>query len=506
MVLFLVGLLILVVGGFFYGKFCEKVFGPDDRKTPAYGKQDGVDYVPMKTWRNTFINLLNIAGTGPILGPIQGILFGPIAFITIPLGCVLAGSLHDYFNGMICTRNGGAQMPKVVTKYLGKSTKTLYLIFSSILLLLVGVVFTYTPGNLIVNDILGIKPDPSSWVLWLVYGLIFIYYILATVFPIDTIIGKIYPIFGAFLVVSAIGVLIGVLFTGGADLNGITGVLMQEGAEIPFVGGLVGHYQGIPFIPVFFITVACGIMSGFHGSQTSLISRTIENEKQGRMVFFNSMLMEGAIAMIWAAGAMVLFNRGTALNTNSTLMVGIISKGFMGNFGGLLAIIGVIVLPITSGDTAFRSLRLQIAETFHIDQKSSAKRMGLAAALFVPALAILIFAVTNANGFNILWRYFGWANQTLAIFALGMITVYIYTHKKGNYYLMSFIPALFYMFIISSFILHADIGFNLDKLFGLGTNDYTVSYIVGVVLTALYGYAIWVRMHTKKEDLTTFDV
>ncbi|NMD39023.1 MAG: carbon starvation protein A, partial [Christensenellaceae bacterium] len=456
MTLFLIGMAILIVGGFVYGKFCENVFGPDDRKTPAYTKQDGIDFVPMKGWRNTLINLLNIAGTGPILGPIQGILFGPVAFITIPIGCILAGSLHDYFNGMICNRNGGAQMPKVVTKYLGKSTKTLYLIFSSILLLLVGVVFTYTPGDLIVKDILGKSTAADSTILWVVYAIIFIYYILATVFPIDAIIGRIYPVFGAFLIVSAIGVLIGVLTSGGADLGNIKGLITAaDGTQTEFLGGFMGHFSGVPFIPVFFITVACGILSGFHGSQTSIISRTIESEKQGRMVFYNAMIMEGLIAMIWAAGAMVVYNRTGALNTNATLMVGEISRTFMGKVGGLLAIIGVIVLPITSGDTAFRSLRLQVAETFKIDQKNPAKRMGLAAALFVPALAILIFAKTNANGFNILWRYFGWANQTLAIFALGMTTVYIYTHKKGSYYLISFIPALFYAFITFSFILHA---------------------------------------------------
>ena len=476
MVYFVVGLVILVVGGWLYGKFVEKQFGPDDRKTPAYTKGDGVDYVPIKGWKNTLINLLNIAGTGPVLGPIQGILFGPIAFITIPIGCVLAGAMHDYFNGMIATRNGGAQMPRIVTKYLGKKVKGLYLIFSSILLLLVGVVFVYTPGDLIVGDILGQSTAVNNWVVWAVYAVIFLYYVAATVFPIDQIIGRIYPVFGAFLIVSALGVLIGTFVSGGQYLGNLTGLIFQKSAEgvasyAPFAGKFVGHMGGFPFIPVFFITVACGILSGFHGSQTALIGRTIEKEKQGRHIFYTSMIIEGAIAMAWAAGAMVLFNMaqvneagelvaGAALNHNTTRMVGIISRHFMGNIGGLLAIIGVIVLPITSGDTAFRALRLQVAERFNIDQGPYAKRMGLAVALFLPAIAILVWAKTNASGFNILWRYFGFANQALAVFALGMSSVYLAVHKKNFW--VAFIPMMFYTFIVSSFIFHADIGLNLD--------------------------------------------
>lgn len=523
MVYLLVGLAILVVGGWLYGKYVEKQFGPDDRPTPAIAKRDDVDYVPIKGWKNTLINLLNIAGTGPVLGPIQGILFGPIALITIPIGCVLAGAMHDYFNGMIATRNGGAQMPKIVTKYLGRGSKGLYLVFSSILLLLVGVVFVYTPGDLIVGDILGQQAVASNWVLWAVYAVIFLYYIAATVFPIDKIIGRIYPVFGAFLIVSALGVLIGVFADGGAHLGNLKGLLFMETADgvkvyEQFTGGFVGHTNGFPFIPVFFITVACGILSGFHGSQTALIGRTIEHEKQGRHIFYTSMILEGAIAMAWAAGAMVLFNMaqvneagdalvaGAALNHNTTRMVGVISRQFMGNIGGLLAIIGVIVLPITSGDTAFRALRLQIAERFNIDQKPYHKRISLAAALFVPAIAILVYAKMDANGFSILWRYFGFANQALAVFALGMASVYLAVHKKN--YWIAFIPMLFYTFVVFAFIFHADIGLNLDKLLGLtkdNPNVYTASYILAGLVTAAYAWFIWRRMHTTKEDLTTYE-
>ena len=522
MVYLIVGLVILILGGWGYGKFVEKQFGPDERPTPAYAKRDGVDYVPIKGWKNTLINLLNIAGTGPVLGPIQGILFGPIALITIPLGCVLAGAMHDYFNGMIATRNGGAQMPKIITKYLGKKMKGIYLAFSSLLLMLVGVVFVYTPGDLIVGDILKQSTATSNWVVWAVYGVIFLYYIAATVFPIDKLIGRIYPIFGGLLAISAVGILVSIFIDGGHSLHNLTGIILstKDGVTTTsvFAGGLIGHYLKIPFIPVFFITVACGIMSGFHGSQTALVSRTIEHEKQGRWIFFNSMIMEGVIAMAWAAGAMILFNRatldatgtalsaGAALNAGATGMVGNISRAFLGSVGGIFAIIGVIVLPITSGDTAFRALRLQTAERFKIDQKAPAKRMLLAAALFVPAVAILIFAKTNANGFTILWRYFGWANQTLAVFALGMTTVYLFVHHKNFW--IAFIPALFYCFVVFSFIFHDKIGLRLDTLLGLtadNAENYTASYIMGALVTILFGWFIWVRMHNTREDLTTYD-
>lgn len=482
MVLFLIGIIILLVGGAIYGRYCEKLFGPDERETPAIKKADGVDFVGMKSWKNQLIELLNIAGTGPILGPIQGILFGPIAFITIPLGCVLAGSMHDYFIGMISMRNGGAQVPKMMQRYAGNGTNKVYNIIIWILMLLTGVVFIYTPGDLIVNDIL--KMDVNSNVIWIVYGCILGYYVLATIFPIDAIIGRIYPIFGAFLIISSLGVFTGVLFDGGENLHAIT-----QGDFLSV------HPLGQSFIPVFFITVACGIMSGFHGSQATLISRTVTSEYEGRKTFYNMMLAEGFIAMAWAAGAMVLFNRGTSIDTNATLMVGQISKEFMGSIGGLIAIIGVIVLPITSGDTAFRSLRLMISEQFNIDQKSPMKRISLSLLIFIPAIAILFFAKSDKNGFNLLWRYFGFTNQLVAVFALFMITIYLKGHGKN--YLVSLIPGCFYTFIVTSYIMNAEIGLNLDKL--LGVQGYTASYVVGAIVAILFAFAVN-KISTKRRN------
>ena len=483
MVLFLIGLAILLVGGLAYGKYCERVFGPDDRETPAVKLADGLDYVGMKKWKNQLIELLNIAGTGPILGPIQGILFGPIAFLTIPIGCVLAGSLHDYFVGMISMRNDGAQVPKLVTRYLGNGTNKVYNIIIWILMLLTGVVFIYTPGDLIVNDVLGM--DIQSNVIWIVYACILGYYILATLFPIDAIIGRVYPIFGGFLILSALGVLVGVLMDGGASLHPIT-----EGSLLSV------HPTGQSFIPVFFITVACGIMSGFHGSQATLISRTVMDEREGRQTFYNMMIAEGFIAMVWAAGAMVLFNRSAAVDTSATLMVGLISKEFMGKIGGLIAIVGVIVLPITSGDTAFRSLRLMIAEQFNIDQGKKIKRVLLSILIFIPAVAILYYAKTNSEGFATLWRYFGFANQLVAVFALLMVSTYL--KGNGKNYFISLLPGMFYTFIVSSYIFHdPKLGLNFDGRLGL--EGYTGSYLVGLVFAILFAWFVAYSSKKRKD-------
>ena len=467
MTLFIIGLIILLGGGFFYSKYVESQLAPDDRETPAVRKADGVDYVVMSQKKNWLINLLNIAGMGPIIGPIQGILFGPIAFLAIPLGCVFAGSVHDYMTGFISMRNGGSQVPKLVGKYIGDGVRKFYNIVIAILLLLTGVVFVYTPGDLIANDILKVGADSN--VIWIIYAVIFAYYIASTVLPIDKLIGRVYPIFGGFLIVSAIGVFIGIFIKG-------SGHLAFENA-----GLLAEHPLGQKFIPSFFITVACGILSGFHGSQVTLISRTVKSESEARTTFYSTMIAEGFIAMVWAAGAMVLFSSGqAALDTPGTIMVGQVSKYFMGNVGGLLAVLGVIALPITSGDTAFRSLRLIIAEELNIDQKAPSKRAGLSAVLFIPAFAILYFAKTNPNGFNLLWRYFGFTNQFVATFALAVATIYLI--DTGKNYIITLLPGIFYVFIVFSFIINI-------KGLGLGL-PFSIAYPAAGVIAVLYAYFV----------------
>lgn len=464
MITFIIGLALLAVGGAVYGKVCEKVFRPDDRETPAVRMNDGMDYVPMKKWKNSLIQLLNIAGTGPILGPIQGILFGPIAFITIPIGCVIGGAFHDYMCGMISVRDDGAQMPALIKKYLGKFAYPVYNVFVCLLMLLVGTVFIYTPGDLFVTQILGADNGVKNPVVWIVYGAIFVYYIVATLFPIDKIIGKVYPVFGMLLVLSAIGVFAG-LFIKGYPLDEIWDT------------GVVGvHPQGLHFIPVFFVTVACGIVSGFHSTQATLISRTMKSEKEGRMTFYNMMIAEGFIAMIWAAATMGVMKLGLADATTATTdVVGIIANNLLGRVGGIIAVIGIIVLPITSGDTALRSLRLIVSDALKIDQSKKRNRLAVSLVIFALVAAILVFAKVNAGGFNVLWRYFAWANQTIAVFAFAMISVYMMKNRRP--FVMALVPGMFYMFIVSSFILNAAIGFNLP---------WVISYSVAGVLTAAY--------------------
>ena len=478
MVTFIIGLVILFAGAALYGRFCEKVFGPDDRKTPAYTKQDGVDYVPMKGWKNSLINLLNIAGTGPILGPIQGILFGPIAFITIPIGNIIGGAMHDYFSGMICLRDGGTQMPDMVRKYSNKGVYSVYQVFCSLLLLLVGAVFIYTPGDIAAKQVFGFDGAATSVSTWVIYGVIFLYYLIATVFPIDAIIGRIYPVFGAILLFSAIGVFIGI-FVQGYPLaevwNTWNGPVVAYG----------DYFASNHFIPVFFITVACGILSGFHSTQTAIISRTVKSEKQGRMTFYNMMVIEGFIAMVWAAGAMGVYNLGlqTADASLATDTIGVVCKHLLGSVGGIIALLGVIVLPITSGDTALRALRLTIADSFHIDQTSVKKRLGLSAIIFALVAVILVFAKMNSNGFNILWRYFAWSNQTLALFAFLAISVWMFMNGKAKYAWMPLIPGGWYAFITVTYIANAKIGFNIP---------WMGAYIIGIVAAAAYvGIVLW---------------
>ena len=473
MATFVIGLVILFVGSAIYGRFCEKVFGPDDRKTPAYTKQDGVDYVPMKSWKNALINLLNIAGTGPIIGPIQGILFGPIAFITIPLGNIIGGAMHDYFSGMICTRDGGTQMPEMIRRYTGKTVSTIYRVLICFLLLLVGAVFIYTPGDIAATQVFGFSGLATDYRTWIVYGVIFVYYLIATVFPIDAIIGKIYPIFGGILLFSAVGVFVG-LFVKGYPLvnlwdNWNTGLLFRYG----------DYFGANHFVPTFFVTVACGILSGFHSTQTAVISRTIRSEKEGRFTFYYMMTLEGFIAMVWAAAAMGVYNLGLqeANASLATGTVGVVCKDLLGSVGGLIAIIGVIVLPVTSGDTALRALRLSIAEALHIDQTSKAKRLGLSAILFALVAGILVWAKFSPDGFSTLWRYFAWSNQLLALFAFASISTWMFETGKSKFIWMPMIPGAFYAFVTSSYIMNAKIGFNLP---------WGIAYAVGAVLTAAY--------------------
>lgn len=485
MVTFIIGLVILIGGAALYSKLCEHVFGPDDRQTPAYTKQDGVDYVPMRGWKNSLINLLNIAGTGPIIGPIQGILFGPLAFITIPIGNVIGGAMHDYMSGMICLRDGGSQMPDMIKKYSNKGIYAVYNIFLCVLLLLVGAVFVYTPGDIAATQVFMRSGAATDWATWVIYGVIFLYYLVATVFPIDAIIGRIYPVFGAILLFSAVGVFVGIFAKGYPLVEvwepWISTVVNDAGETITI--DYQSYFSANHFLPVFFVTVACGILSGFHSTQTAIITRTMKSERQGRTTFYWMMTLEGFIAMVWAAGAMGAYNLGLqAFDGNlATQTIGIVCKDILGNIGGIIAIVGVIVLPITSGDTALRALRLTLADTFHMEQKTNGKRMVLAVPVFILVAAIIVWAKFNSSGFQTLWRYFAWSNQTLSLFAFLAISVWMFENGKSKWVWIPLIPGCFYTFICSSYLATATIGFHLP---------WNVGYIIGVVLAVVYVVAI----------------
>ncbi|PLR66484.1 carbon starvation CstA family protein [Bacillus sp. UMB0893] len=449
---FLAGVVLLIVGYFTYGKFVEKVFGVNEaRTTPAFTHKDGVDYLPMTTSKNSLIQLLNIAGVGPIFGPIMGALYGPVAFLWIVLGCIFAGAVHDYLTGMISIRNRGAHLPELAGKFLGNVMKHVVNAFAILLLLLVGTVFVTAPAGLLYSLM-------NGWAtMGLILAAIFIYYILATLLPIDKIIGRFYPIFGALLLISAIGV---------------GGGLVITGAPIPELTLANLHPDNVPIFPLLFLTISCGALSGFHATQTPIISRTTQNEKQGRKIFYGMMIAEGVIAMIWAAAAMSLFDGGTGLNAllaegGPGAVVSEASTLMLGAIGGTLAVLGVIILPITSGDTAFRSARMIIADYFNISQKKMSSRLWIALPLFV-----ISFALTKID-FTILWRYFSWANQSTAVIALWVGAMYLFIAKKN--YWIAMIPGIFMTMVTVTYILNAPIGFGLSM---------NISYIGATIATS----------------------
>ncbi|MFC7063503.1 carbon starvation protein A [Halobacillus seohaensis] len=460
MITFLIAIVILIIGYFTYGKFVEKVFGvKDERVTPAYANTDGVDYIPMNTKRNSLIQLLNIAGVGPIFGPIMGALYGPVAFIWIVFGCIFAGAVHDYLTGMISIRNRGAHLPELAGKFLGKAFKHVVNAFSILLLLLVGTVFVTAPAALIAD----LTP---AWIsMSVIIAAIFVYYIVATLLPIDKIIGRLYPIFGAMLLISAIG---------------IGGALVIQGHPIPEITLQNMHPGGLAIFPLLFLTISCGALSGFHATQTPMISRTTQNENQGRKIFYGMMILEGIIAMIWAAAGMALFS-GQGLNEilaagGPAAIVSEVSIVTLGAIGGTLAIIGVIVLPITSGDTAFRSARMIIADYIKVGQKKIMSRLWIALPLFVASIAL------TQIDFNILWRYFSWANQSTAMIALWVGAMYLALQRKN--YWIAIIPATFITMATFTYILNADIGLRMPiGVAYFGATLVTVGSVIAFFLT-----------------------
>lgn len=446
---FFSAIIVLILGYVIYGSFVEKVFEIDEsRATPATTMEDGVDFVPMGWAKIFLIQLLNIAGLGPIFGAIAGALWGPVAFLWIVFGTIFAGAVHDYFSGMLSLRHNGSSVAEIVGIYLGPVIQKIMRVFSIILLILVGTVFMTGPANLLAS----LTPNTLNANFWLV--VIIMYYLLATFLPIDKIIGKIYPLFGAVLLIMAVG---------------ISGGLVLGGHEIPNLTIKNLHPSGLALWPTLFVTIACGAISGFHATQSPMMARCMTNEKYGRRVFYGSMVAEGVIALIWAAAAMTFFGSTEGLqaalaNGAQGGVVHTVSKSLMGPVGGVFAILGVIVLPITSGDTAFRSARLTIADIFNIEQSSLQKRLYLT----VPIMAI--GAGLSQINFDIIWRYFAWSNQTLAMIMLWASAAYLILNNKNHW--ICTVPATFMTAVSVTYIFQAQEGLGLPT---------SISYPIGII-------------------------
>ena len=467
MISLIISLIVLLVGFAVYGKVVERIFGPDDRQTPAIAINDGVDCVPMKPWKAFLVQLLNIAGTGPIFGALMGACFGPVVFLWIVLGSILGGAVHDYMSGMISCRHGGDSIAELSGVYLGGAAKWVMRVFSIVLLTLTGTVFVNSPAALIAR----LTPAFLNETFWII--VILLYYVLATLLPIDKLIGKLYPVFGVILIVMAVSVLGGTIF---------------GGYKIPELTLRDLHPEGLPVWPFMFITVACGAISGFHATQSPMIAKCITSEKQGRAIFYGAMIAESVIALIWAAAGVAFYGATEALNDAiSTLgqsgTVYEISNTMLGVVGGALAVVGVVVCPITSGDTAFRSARLILAEITHLDQKKIRNRL----IITLPLLAV--GAILTQLDFNVLWRYFSWSNQTLAMISLWVATAYLLKESKYRYgSLATALPGAFMSAVSLTYILMAGEGFGLSA---------AIAYPAGVVFAvALFG--VYVAQLRKK--------
>ena len=489
MITFILSLVALILGYFLYGKFVERVFGPDDRETPAVAKADGVDFMVLPNWKIFMIQFLNIAGTGPIFGAIMGAKFGPSAYLWIVFGCIFAGATHDYLSGMISMRKGGVGLPEVIGDVLGERTRKLMLVFSVVLLTMVGAVFVYSPAE-ILDDMAG---TTTMWII-----IIFAYYFIATMLPVDKVIGRIYPLFAFSLLFMAAALMV---------------VLLAKWPEIPELWDGLGNKAltvdpswSNQLFPCLFITIACGAISGFHATQSPLMGRCMKSERMGRPIFYGAMITEGIVALIWATVASYFFyaepqpgyqlitefsNNG--FSTSAPKVVNIICNDWLGVAGGILAMLGVVAAPITSGDTALRSARLIIADFIRIEQRTVKRRLLISVPLFLCCIALLLWQVENPDGFNVIWQYFGWSNQTLSVFTLWAITVYLL--KNGKPYYFTLIPALFMTTVCATFL------FVSKQAFGMPER---VGYLLGavVLIVAIGWFHIYESKYKKNNKIS----
>jgi carbon starvation protein CstA len=489
MISFTLSLIALLLGYMLYGRFIERVFGPDDRETPAIAKADGVDFIVLPPWKIFMIQFLNIAGTGPIFGAIMGAKFGPAAYLWIVLGCIFAGSVHDYFSGMLSVRHGGANQPDLIGTYLGKTTKNIMLVFSVFLLMMVGAVFVFSPAKILggIWEPAAVVEGMGQYTFWII--VIFIYYIIATMLPIDKIIGKIYPLFDFSLLFMAAALMV-MLFVKMPNIPEI-----WEGLSVPAL-------TPKNIFPALFITIACGAISGFHATQSPLMARCMKHEKQGRPIFYGAMITEGVVALIWATVAMFFFYNnptpgyetiagGAAAVGDAPSVVNLICNDWLGVFGGILALLGVVAAPVTSGDTALRSARLIIADFIKVEQHSISKRLAICIPLFAVVMALLIWQMNDKEGFNMIWSWFGWSNQTLSVFMLWAITVYLVQQKKP--YVITLIPAIFMTVVCVTFLLS-------EQMFKLSVG-MTWGIAAVTLIASLVWFCLWLKKNGRIEEL-----
>lgn len=486
---FLICICILVLGYFIYGRIIDRIFQPDpSRPTPSTSMADGVDYVPLPTWKVFMIQFLNIAGTGPIFGAIMGAKFGPSCYLWIVFGCIFAGAVHDYMTGMLSVRHGGASLPEIIGHYQGPTIKRIVTVLLLLMMMLVGTVFVYSPA-LILGDIAAVSSNGTTSAMFWV-AVVFIYYIVATVLPIDKLIGKIYPLFAFSLLFMAFSLLV-CLIVKWPSIPEFWDGLGNKGPEVGI--------KGQSIFPCLFITVACGAISGFHGTQSPIMARCIKNERHGRAIFFGSMICEGIVALIWAAVSSYFFFDGGMAEVGATSgqapeVVITVSKSWLGIIGGILAILGVVAAPITSGDTVFRSSRLILSEMLHISQKPVRNRMVIGIPLFLAASLLLWFNMANEDGFNIIWRYFGWANQSIGCFTLWTVAIYLNRNRPKMHFLLAAIPAAFMTSVTITYIFVDKTGFNLPDV--ITPYLAVLFFVMPLVMFEMFSYN---SRHTGRE-------